>query len=305
MLHAGQPGFAYAPVSKCVIVACTVMTLLTSMLGPRGRMQMSYSALVERMGWHRVVLQNFAFSTPGELLFGMILLYYFRQFERQWGAARFAAFLLMTTILYNVFQVAFILVALADRVDRAQVTFATGPYAPLFASLLMFFLDTPPTYYFSLLGLLNASDKFFVYLTALQLVISNAPGSLHSGICALIAAAIYRSRHLGLSAIEIPPRVTSFCGTFLSPLIVSSGEVPLASGQSQNADGLEQVGGSATVVTAPPGSTTGAADFLPSNSPTEENVEFLVHMGFSRERAIEALQRSGNDVHEAAGLLVE
>ncbi len=68
----------------------TLTTQFGSILSSQRRLVLSLDDVLSRGQAWRLVTHNFVLSTPGELLFGVVLLYYFRQFERHLGSARYA-----------------------------------------------------------------------------------------------------------------------------------------------------------------------------------------------------------------------
>jgi hypothetical protein len=81
-------------------------------------------------------------------------------------------------------------------------TLACGPYGLIFASFIPFFLDIPVTSRFRIFGV-NFSDKSFIYLAGLQLLLSSGKRSLIPGICGLIAGSLYRLNVLGIRRMKV------------------------------------------------------------------------------------------------------
>lgn len=63
------------------------------------RLGLSLDTLVGRREVWRIFTCHFAFSTAGELVLGLVLLYTFRQFERHWGQRSFSLLLLRLDFL--------------------------------------------------------------------------------------------------------------------------------------------------------------------------------------------------------------
>ncbi|GJN06264.1 hypothetical protein PR202_ga23973 [Eleusine coracana subsp. coracana] len=74
---------------------------------------------------------------------------------------------------------------------------ASGPYGLIFASFVPFFLDIPVTSRFRVFGL-NFSDKSFIYLAGLQLLLSSWKHSLIPGVFGLVAGSLYRLNVFGI-----------------------------------------------------------------------------------------------------------
>jgi hypothetical protein len=100
----------------------------------------------------RALTQAATFKTPGELLFGCLLLYQFRIFERQAGSSKFGAYAVAVT------GVSYAVQLLVDRALRWDAPPPPAPLPLLFASFLPFLLDVPALSHFSVLGW-QLSDK--------------------------------------------------------------------------------------------------------------------------------------------------
>lgn len=91
----------------------------------------------------------------------------------------------------------------ASRLLRAPL----APLLPLslplaLASFVPFALDVPPTSTFSFLGL-SGSDKAFVYLSGLQLLLAVGRRGLAAGGLCLLAGVLHRANFLGLRKLQV------------------------------------------------------------------------------------------------------
>lgn len=281
MLNAGHPGFVHAPVTKTVIGLVVLSTVFGSIIGSQTRLTLRLPEVTSNLQIWRLLTHNFVFTTPGELLFGVFLLYFFRQFERQMGSSRYAAFALITSSVHTA------LLCLAQLLVPTLIP-ASGPYALVFSALVHFFFETPKTYHFQLLGALELSDKSFAYLLAIQLTCSDPPRSLLSFAAALAAGLAYRLPGIREHA-DFPESVVSTCSTYLLPL--------LATNQRSNSRSRRQY----ERMRAAGGLTRERENRA---AVSEGNVETLVAMGFSQEQSVAALQRNHDDVHRATEQLL-
>jgi membrane associated rhomboid family serine protease len=124
------------------------------------------------------VTYQLAFSSAGELVIGVALLYTLRQFERHWGSRKFGAFVVISKL------VSFLIGSSALAWHRsstpgANLTLAAGPYGLVFAGLVQWHFDIPASPAFSFLGL-HLSEKMITYLFAAQLTASSSSASLAS-----------------------------------------------------------------------------------------------------------------------------
>lgn len=285
MLNAGESGFVNAPVTKVVVVLVVVLTLFGSILGSHTRLVLSLPALLDGQVW-RLLTQHFVFSTPGELLFGIVLLYYFRQFERQMGSARYAALFVFCTILQTAALVA-AHALLPPQLPRP----APGPYALVFAGLIRFAFETPPLYNFQILGSLTFSDKAFPYLLALQLALSAPVRSFVPVASAVLAGLLARIPPLA-SMLTTPKPIVDICSATLLPLL---GTIPPRTRALRR---RRAAAGGGPARNAPV--NTAEAQRAVSGV----NIDTLISMGFSRQAAIDALLRCNDDVQMATEQLL-
>jgi len=93
-------------------------------------------------------------------------------------------------------------------------TLASGPYGLIFSSFVPFFLDIPITSRFRIFGL-NFSDKSFIYLAGLQLLLSSWKRSLIPGIFGLVAGSLYRLNVFGIRKMKVTRDLFPFCASVL------------------------------------------------------------------------------------------
>jgi len=93
-------------------------------------------------------------------------------------------------------------------------TLASGPYGLIFSSFVPFFLDIPITSRFRIFGL-NFSDKSFIYLAGLQLLLSSWKRSLIPGIFGLVAGSLYRLNVFGIRKMKVTRDLFPFCVSVL------------------------------------------------------------------------------------------
>jgi len=137
---------AHAPVSKGLV------------LGAIGASVISNAARASRRRLPRPLVllsQLLAFKSPGELLFGCVLLYYFRVLERQSGSQTYGTYAAVVTGLSCALQLGL------SRLLHVEVPIAVGPLPLVFASFVPFMFDIPGTSHFSVLGW-TMSDKVSV-----------------------------------------------------------------------------------------------------------------------------------------------
>jgi len=80
-----------APVSKGLMWITAGLSLVVSFTNIRNYVSLNNLSpdITQKFQLWRLLTHHFFFSSPGEMLFGLILIYYFRLFERQMGSAKF------------------------------------------------------------------------------------------------------------------------------------------------------------------------------------------------------------------------
>lgn len=282
MFYAGQSGFVNVPVCKCVLGAVVACTLFGSIIGSQTRLTLDVLSVVHHLQVWRLITHNFVFTTPGELLFGAMLLNVFRHFERHMGSARYAAFVVFVSSVHT---------ALLCMIQLLfpGLSPASGPYAVIFASVVYFFFDTPKVYDFQLLGVIELSDKTFTYLLALQLLASSPSRSFPSFATAVLAGLLYRIPVIRNKA-DSPEFLINLCSRYILPLVASA---PSTQRSSRRAAQRHM----------PPPTAPQPAREAPSPV-SEQAIETLVAMGFSRDQSVEALRQSGDNVQIATDRLL-
>ncbi|GMH35446.1 hypothetical protein BSKO_03314 [Bryopsis sp. KO-2023] len=284
-MSAGTGGFGNAPVSKGVFVASAVSSVAW---------QASKASLVSVGPLLSPFARVFVFQNTGELLFGVALLYYFRILERQAGSAKFGSFACVVSGLSLGLQT-----ALHFAYNWRRVL-PTGPYGLIFACFVPFVFDVPPSTRFSFLGM-QLSDKAFVYLAGLQLILSSGLSSAFAALCGVIAGATYRSNMFGMRKFMLPSVIKKFFGRTLGRVLDPQGSGPqvrLYVPRNQSFEG-GNMGIRGNTPHAP--QNQGA----PRATASPEAIQQLVGMGFEEARVSRALETTGNDVQAAISLLVE
>ncbi|KAG8052695.1 hypothetical protein GUJ93_ZPchr0001g32940 [Zizania palustris] len=288
-MQGGVSGFQNAPVTRAVVLASGLLSVVFS-AQRRGRaLGLSYQGIVKNFHLWRIFASGLAFQSTLELIFGLYLLYYFRVFERQIGSNKYSVFSLFTISVSLVLEI-LSLVLLKDT--NYVSALASGPYGIIFASFIPFFLDIPVTSRFHIFGV-NFSDKSFIYLAGLQLLLSSWKRSLIPGIFGLIVGSLYRINVLGIRRMKMPHVIASFFAKFFAS---SSG------GSSRPSRSLV---GNMTSRTARAVQNQSPSGFAPAAEPSESSIAMLVSMGFDGNAARQALVRARNDINAATNILLE
>ncbi|PKA66922.1 hypothetical protein AXF42_Ash003579 [Apostasia shenzhenica] len=285
----GPSGFQNAAVSRIFVIACALLTVLFGARGLSVSLGFSYQDIMHKLQFWRTIASIFAFSSIPELIFGLYLLYYFRLFERQLGSNKYSVFVLSSLSVSLLFEV-FGLVLLKDH---TSTMLASGPYGLIFASFILFYFDIPVSSQLRVFGI-PFTDKSFIYLAGLQLLISSWKRSLLPSICGLLAGCLYRINVFGIRKIKFPKIVALLFSQLSWSDRGSSSRRQAALRRTMPAYGgrhLERNFGSTTTTSIP--------------EPPDSSIAALVSMGFDSNSARQALVRAGNDINVATNILLE
>ncbi|KAJ3686867.1 hypothetical protein LUZ61_016031 [Rhynchospora tenuis] len=290
MQGGGLSGFQNAPVTRALIIASGFLTVALGARGKSRLLGLSYQDLTKNPRVWRIIASGLAFSSTPELLFGLYLLYYFRLFERQIGSNKLSVFILFSGAVSSALEV----IALMLLKDSKFNVLASGPYSLIFALFVPFYFDIPITSRFRIFGV-NFSDKSFIYLAGLQLLLSSWRRSLVPGLCGLIAASLYRLNVFGIRQLKIPGAIASFFSRYFA----SSSAGPSGPLRRNIAGNISSNMGRQTQRNYRP------ATVVPPPEPPAASVETLVSMGFDENAARQALTQARNDINVATNILLE
>lgn len=190
--------------------------------------------------------------------------------------------------------------------------------------MVQHFHEVPALANFRFFGI-PTNEKWIYYITAGALACWQGSSSLLTCGFGTLIGCLYRAKGVGLSQARIPSVVARLATSLLSPILSFSDQtagpqVPVTPGAA--------VGGGAQPAGRPaaPGAGGGAA--LPNNNlfanraeenelfeeipehllnqhpPSEPNIAALEGMGFSRQRAMQALSETGDSVDLAVAVLI-
>ncbi|EFJ44592.1 hypothetical protein VOLCADRAFT_118724, partial [Volvox carteri f. nagariensis] len=247
----------HAPVSKGLIFATAGASILSQAARASRRTQLVPAALS-----HALV-----FRSPAELVFGTLLMYYFRILEREAGPSKFAAFAAISTFLSSLLQWAVFVYVLGLQLlmSAGRASLLVGGTG-LVAGLI---------YKFNLLGVKRLRFPSFV-----RRFFANTLGTLLSSDTAAPAAHPTATNAAAVGGTAPGARR-------------GGGRTAAAAAAAATGGGGGGGGGGDGVPSAP---------HLPG--PTREVVEQLVAMGFGEAESIRALQLTNNDLEQAVGLLL-
>ncbi|KAJ8614458.1 hypothetical protein CTAYLR_000828 [Chrysophaeum taylorii] len=278
--------FEGAPLCRIAFVSSALNSLFLSS-STKAKMSLDLGRVLARGEVWRLLTHHIAFESLGETVIGAVHLYRFRRFERMLGSRKFGAFALIACSLATSLATGIVFVVGERGRDQGAeyMRIASGPYALIF-SMYSLFYSLVPAARPRLVGIagLDISDKSLMYLAAAQLLLSSGLRSFVPGACGLLAGAAYLSDALKLYTLALPKSLDRF----LVPATPSSPDFSARShGASQDIhrDNLPE-------------------PFAPPPEPSQAHVDSLVAMGFDRDRAVDALRSSGNNLEVAANSLL-
>ncbi|EWC44796.1 hypothetical protein DRE_06434 [Drechslerella stenobrocha 248] len=211
-------GFAHTPISQFFVYYLVIAAVVISVSDYKYLFHVQIVPHLWRWNqWWRLLVWQGSYANTGEVLFASLAVYNLRIIERLWGSRKFASFL-----TYNLVSTSILAPFLLGTVFR-PLTFwrmnylPPGPTPLIFALLAQYHATIPSTYKFRLLlPLLNnppppaatpalqaareeaepaitLTDKFYIYLVAAQLALSQPPGSLLGAAVGWIAGYAWRA----------------------------------------------------------------------------------------------------------------
>ena len=314
-------GFEGRPVCRAVILTVAIFSLY--FIRNAGKCPPFSLTHILTGEYSRLFYPFVSFDNTLTLITGVALLYIFRVFESQWGSKKFGAFLFFGYFLN-------ILLSLAMSVIMEQVgeiyNPANGPYFLVAALIVSYNRAIPvqaPSEY-KVVGV-SLSEKTWVYLVGLQLVLNKGLGSVLPCALGALVGLIYMSNTLSIGDWRVPSLLAKVLS--LPFILLPSGEAAAPASTTAvtgaaAAAGSDPAAASSSSATERPAGQRGNRPRGPSfadataqrlndyaglgpTPATDEEIDKIMDMnlGFNREEVIAAMQKSGNDVQVAAALL--
>lgn len=116
-MNAGPSGFHNAPVTKGIVLACGLASVLIGTQGGARALSLSYQKFVQKQQLWRLLTSPWVFSSTPEVLFGLYLVYFFRVFERQIGSNKYLFYVFFSTTTSTILEVAALAVIRGTQVS--------------------------------------------------------------------------------------------------------------------------------------------------------------------------------------------
>ncbi|KAG0213934.1 hypothetical protein BGX28_003112 [Mortierella sp. GBA30] len=305
MLAAGPSGFYNAPTTKAVLLTVAGLSLVSSIFQVKTSFHLQ---LVPHLTTHhqlwRLISSHFAFSTSTEVLAGGLIIYHLRIIERLFGPAKYASFIFVSAVLCTFLNIAVLVTGTALGLNILPA----GPYGVIFSALYQFYSLIPVMYEFKILGV-AFTDKVYMYVLALQLLVPHMPSSIASAACGLLAGAIYRSDLAGTKRWRFPKPIVRLAERFLLPLFTSSPAIRSTATTFENRFQARASDRPAQAVREYLDvlSTGGAPQGGTPQPPSEEQIATLqsIFPTATQDQAIEALNSANNNLDGAVQFLLD
>ena len=173
------------------------------------------------LNFHMISNIILAFENMAEALVGSIILYNSRQFERQLGIKKYTALVVLAYITTIALQL--IILAILNSVGVNDYTFASGPYFILFSLLTLYYgkfyernkfwiilflliahIPKLQSRRSALFGIIEFSEKSWIYFLTLQIVFSQGLRGLGSSLIGLLIGFIYDKDFLYFQTWRLP-----------------------------------------------------------------------------------------------------
>lgn len=192
-------GFESAPITQLLTISVLVSGLVFG--GASEWIGLDIFSIGSGQLW-RLVTGQLIFENMAQTAVGAMLLYTFRQFERQMGSKKFGGFVVITLLLSTV---ALMTVAVLAASIEAVFIPASGPFALIFAALALFYNRIPKMHAseYHVLGV-GFSEKSWIYLLAAQLLFSAGLRSFLPALSGSIVGYLYDTNYFSLQSFRLP-----------------------------------------------------------------------------------------------------
>jgi hypothetical protein len=330
-----QTVFAGAPATKLLTAVTLLSYLVIHSQNAHDLLQLDSSKLLDSNSnsGYRYWTSKLTFHSTGELITGgLLLLFLSRKMEREMGSRKFSVFYLLVTVCAMAMELIMVhtdMLLIFSTSSNNKWQYA-GPYAVLGALFWLFHKYTPRLHprFFGVAGF-YFSEKSFYYLWFGQVATATKWHTVTAVAIGVLVGAIYTNAApvAWLKVLDVPDVVASLCSKFGERVLLQGPPrmmVPSGGGNGNPGALRQRPAGAAPAHPifghAPPPLQQGQQqhpgaqqmpppaqqqrDFPPTPPPDEASIDQLVLMGFPRDKVIEALQNSHNDVNRAADRLL-
>jgi len=316
-------GFYKAPVSKSLLLFVGSSHVVSHIPSFSNLFKRIFSVTVARPeltslgGLLRIVASKLVFPDTKSTILALVLIYFFRVFERRFGSLRLSSNLFLCWGLTVSLEL-----ALSPFID---LPLSPGPLSIILPLFVPFYYQIPLTSS-SQFGPVHISTKSLTYLLGLQLALTS-PSTIIASILSLLTGCLVFLTPLS-HKFKFPSLVGSLLDKVLGP-IIKSGPPTTATGsgllgatleiqRTQQAEAIEQqlMRSRAARFNVPIGGRQMRLDEMWRGgggqnqrrrdvNPSPDMVAVLTDMGFSRDRAEAALIQNNNNIDQATNQLLQ
>jgi membrane associated rhomboid family serine protease len=191
--------FENAPVTLGVFITTVLFSFL---FGGTGLVQFDPNRIMHGGEIWRFLFGHLAFRSMAQTVVGLILLYFYRSFERQMGSRKYGGFLFLSWMYSSIIYAILLLIT-----NSASFNFSpsSGPFFFIFAQLAFFYRYVPKIFQnqYVLLGI-SFSEKSGIYLLAAQLFFSDGWESMVASLIALSFGFLYSQNIVRIQQFRLP-----------------------------------------------------------------------------------------------------
>ncbi|KAF9509859.1 hypothetical protein BS47DRAFT_1300897 [Hydnum rufescens UP504] len=212
--------FAHAPVSKGMMIGFGISSLLAAIFDVKHYFHLQLVPHVSRdHQYWRLLTHQLVVGNSSELLVLELLLYNVSlHIERSFGGPKCECILPPVSLMLSSL-LSFVSLLVFHRLGLNHIP--AGPVSLIMSIVYQHARIVPPSYTFRIMNF-DLTNKIFIYILALQLVIYSPPGSVAAAGTGILAGILYRSDFVGLKRYRLSGRFQSFSSRFLVPLIGST-----------------------------------------------------------------------------------
>ncbi|PBP16141.1 hypothetical protein BUE80_DR013188 [Diplocarpon rosae] len=204
-------GFANAPVSRSLVYALVGASILASITDTKHYFYIQVDPHLWRYHqlW-RIFTYQLCYTNSTEVLFAAMTVYNMRVIERLWGSRKYASFTFLSFLLTTFLPPMLLALFLRPLSLNTFNYLPAGPTPLIFSLLAQYHAVIPHVYKYRIAASpylapstrpstftgLTFSDKSYVYLPAIQLALSQFPGSLLSAVVGWVVGYFWRNEVL-------------------------------------------------------------------------------------------------------------
>lgn len=305
-------GFYSAPVCKFFLLLMFTTSLISTFSDHFYRWTyVSASDLIYYLRFDSYLLSKIVFLNPAHMICASILIFAFRVFERRFGSRKFSSYLLAVTLISSVLEIVVVITAYFLNYNLKPMP--TGFWAPLFSLYVLYYKDIPRVTVTQFWGI-PVTGKSVSYLIGFQMVITSVGAFILSIIGVISGVIVYMNQSKITSHFQLPDNVVDISERCVGRLVrvkepKDSRKYIGATIEIQRQQYMEAVERSYVSWDNYYNQQSMFNFFQGPNyssvEPSEEQVQALVDMGFSRDQVLTALRDSHNDTSRAANMLTE